>query len=65
MKQLVQSELLMNFKLPLQLQFTTSHGRRVGGGSGGWALDFMKLMLSQPQLYLDLKFKLNLETNRG
>ena len=48
----------MMLKLMLELEFTTSPGGWVV--VGGWVLDFMRLMLSQLQLKLELKFKLSL-----
>ena len=49
----------MMLKLMLELEFTTSPGGWVVV-VGGWVLDFMRLMLSQLQLKLELKFKLSL-----
>ena len=48
-------------KLILTLEFTTSLGGWVVGGC--WVLDYVRLMLSQLQLMLELKFKLSLATS--
>ena len=50
----------MMLKLMLELEFTTSPVRWVGGGGCVW--DYARLMLSQLQLKLELKLKLSLAT---